>query len=154
MNHVLENALIVGALLCVFIIPVIFVARQSRIKRKQKLAALLQAVIDAHGLTLNKSVQIGERLLGWDSSKKIVVLIDGTDKEPQVTSLPSVVSCHVLKTHQNTTLQSIQIQFANLHNQVLHSVCLYQQYKDNEMQLKEIEKQVDEWENWFNAHVK
>jgi hypothetical protein len=154
MSHVLENALIVGALLCVFIVPVIFVARQSRIKRKQKLAALLQAVIDAHVLTLNKYVQIGERLLGWDSSKKIVVLIDGTDKEPQVTSLPSVVSCHVLKTHQNTALQSIQIQFTNLHNQVLHSVWLYQQYKDNEMQLKEIEKQVGEWENWFNAHVK
>jgi ferric iron reductase protein FhuF len=153
MSHLLENALIAGVLLCIFIIPVMLIIRQNRKKRKQRMAALLQTTLDIYRLELEKSGEIGGRFVGWDNTQRTLLLIADSDSQPELIALEKAVRCDVIKDYQSAAVQAILLQFSDSRNQPMYKLSLYHQYKDNEMHLRSIEVQADEWKNWLNARL-
>ncbi|HTD99673.1 MAG TPA: hypothetical protein VK668_10305 [Mucilaginibacter sp.] len=153
MNHTAENALIVGAFLTTILLPVYLVIRQSSKKRKAKLTERLNTVINDHNLSLTRSEQIGNKMIGWDQPNKILVLADNNQPEVEVNDLKQASKCYVLRNMSGNSVRSIFLQIVDPHNKLLCSIPCYEQFVDNEMKLKRVDQQVRDWEQLLNAHL-
>ena len=153
MNHVMENTLIVAVLLFILIVPFIIASARLKRKRKEKLGALLQDVTEKYRLTLSRSEPVGDKIVGWDAATKILICIANVVDEPQYIALKEAVKCRVLRTVNGTSVRSIALLFEGRNGQAVGELSLYRQFTDNEMKLKDIERQARHWEQLLNADM-
>jgi hypothetical protein len=153
MNHTAENALIVGALLVTFVLPIYLVVLQSRKKRNAKLTERLNTVINEQNLSLTRSEQIGRKMIGWDHQNKVLLFADSNQQEVELNDLKKASKCYVLKNMNGSAVRSIFLQIVDPHNKLVCSIPCYEQFVDNEMKLKRVDQQAKDWEQLLNAHL-
>jgi hypothetical protein len=151
MNHITENALIAGTLLAVFVIPAVIITRRSKQKRIKALNQRLQIVLNERGLSLTSSQLLGNKIIGWAQSAK--TLIFGTHDKMIISDLTAAVKFYVIKSMNGTSVKSIILQIANQNNQSVCAIPFYEQFLDNEMNVKELEVQAKSWETMLNSHL-
>jgi hypothetical protein len=148
MNHVTENALIAGTLLAIFIIPVVIITRRSKQKRIAALNQQLQSIANDNNLSLTRSELIGNKIIGWAQAGK--ALLFGSGDSIVLNDLNAATRCYVMKSMNGTAVKSIILQITDAANRQLCSLYFYQQFADNELQLKQLENQAKDWELLLN----
>lgn len=153
MTHILENSLIAGGLVTLFGVPFYIIARRAKQKQQRLLKdRLLQKAADL-SLELTKYETLSSKIIGWARSSKILLMTNVSQPEVEVYNLTKAVRAYVLKTMNGTSVRSISLQIADAQNRVLDSLPFYQQFQDNEMKLKQFEKQAKDWETLLNAYL-
>jgi hypothetical protein len=152
MNEVSENALIVGTLLLALAIPVYIITKQSKKRRVAKLNERLQSAIHTNQLNLTRSELIGNKIIGWDQSSKMLLLADHADHGMALNDLNLASRSYVLKSMNGSAVKSIILQVVDSGNKHLCSVPFYQQFIDNELKLKKLDQQAKDWEQLLNSH--
>lgn len=149
----MENALIAGGLLTLFVLPVYLFARRSQQKRKALLADKLHLTLTRLNLELTRSEYIGTKMLAWDQPNRTLLYADQNQPEVVVHDLRQAVRSYMIKSMNGTSVRSIILQIANPQGKLLCSIPFFQQFSDNEMKLKLYEKQAREWEQLLNTHL-
>ena len=153
MNHAMENALIVGALLITFALPIYIITKQSTKKRRAQLMERLNAIISERNLSLTRSEQIGAKMIGWDQQNKILLFAHQNQADITVNDLKKASKCYVLKNMSGSSVRSIFLQIVDPNNNLVCSIPCYEQFVDNEMKLKRVDQQTKDWELLLNSHL-
>jgi hypothetical protein len=153
MTHILENSLIAGGLVALFSVPFYIITKRAKQKQLTLLKdRLLHKAADL-SLDLTRYEPVSNKIIGWARPSKILLLADLAQSEVVVYNLTKAVRTYVLKTMNGTSVRSISLQIADAQNRVLDSLPFYQQFQDNEMKLKQFEKQAKDWETLLNAYL-
>jgi hypothetical protein len=126
--------------------------RHARQKRLTNLNNRLNEVVEANDLDLSLSEIIGDKILGWDHNRKVMVVVSNDIKDAAVTNLNQASRSYVLKNMNGTSVKSISLQITDPGNKLLYSIPFYKQFADNEMKVKKLEEQAKEWELLLNNH--
>ncbi|WP_183561474.1 hypothetical protein [Mucilaginibacter sp. SP1R1] len=152
MNHVSENALIVGTLLLIFIVPVYIISRQSKKRRKAKLNERLLTAIQDRQLSLTRSELIGNKIIGWDQSNKMLLFTAHDSQSMNVNDLKAASRSYVIKNMNGSAVKSVKLQVVDPNNMLLCSIPFYEQFMDNELKIKQLDEQAKGWEQLLNSH--
>lgn len=153
MTHILENSLIAGGLVTLFSVPFYIIAKRSKQKQQKLLEdRLLRKAADL-SLELTRYESLSNKIIGWAKPSKILLLSHLSQSEVEVYNLTKAVRTYVLKTMNGTSVRSISLQIADAQNRVLDTLPFYQQFQDNEMKLKQFEKQAKDWETLLNSYL-
>lgn len=153
MTHALENALIAGGLISLFITPIYLAARRAHGKRVTLLNEKLQAALSQHNLSLTRSEHVGGKIIGWDQPNQTLIYADLTNPETLIYDLKQATKSYVLKSMNGSSVRSVLLQIADPKGKLISSLSFYQQFQDNEMKLNHFEKQARDWEQLLNAHL-
>jgi hypothetical protein len=153
MTHTIENALIAGGLLTLFIVPIYVVARRAQNKRAALLNQKLQGALTQHNLNLTRSEHLGRKMLGWDQQNQKLVYTDHEHPEAVIYDLQTATKSYVLKSMNGTSVKSITLQVTDLKQKLVCSLPFYHQFMDNEMKLNQFESQAKDWEQLLNSHL-
>jgi hypothetical protein len=153
MTHIVENSLVAGGLIALFSIPFYIVIKRSKQKQLDVLKNKLFDKASALSIDLTRYEPLSDKIIGWAKPNKLLLLADVTEPEATVYNLAKANKTYVRKTMNGTAVGSIALQIADAQNKVLDSIPLYRQFQDNEMKLKEIEKQAKDWEMLLNSYL-
>jgi cbb3-type cytochrome oxidase subunit 3 len=153
MNHTMQSALIVSALLLLFIIPVYFIFRRDQKTRKAQLNERLNAAILSNHLSLTRAEFVGNKMIGWDQQNKMMLFTQQNDTEVTLNDLSSASGSYILKSMNGSSVRSVILQIVDSRNALVCSIPFYQQFSDNEMKLKIFEQQAKDWEQLLNSHL-
>lgn len=153
MTHILENSLIAGGLVTLFSVPFYIIAKRSKQKQRTLLKDRLLHKAAELSLELTRQEPVHNKIIGWAAPSKILLLADLVQPEVAVYNLTKAVRTYVLKTMNGTSVRSISLQIADAQNKVLDTLPFYQQFQDNEMKLKQFEKQAKDWETLLNGYL-
>jgi len=150
MNHIAENALIAGALLSVFILPVAILTRRSKQKRLDGLHQNLQTIASERKMALTRREFLDNRIIGWSESAN--TLFQVSPEGFTINDLDKASRCYVLKNINGNAVKSVLLQIVDPANKPLYSISFYQQFLDNEQKLKQLEAQARDWEQMLTKH--
>lgn len=153
MTHILENSLIAGGVMALFGVPLYIIIKRSKQKQLALLRNRLFNKASALSLDLTRYEQVSDRIIGWAKPGRLLLLADLNQSETIVYNLAKATKTYVRKTMNGTSVGSIALQIADAQNKVIDSVTFYRQFEDNEMKIKQIEKQAKDWETLLNSYL-
>lgn len=153
MNHTLENALVTGAILATFVLPVIMIAQQAKRRRRTALITTLELAARKQALQLTRFDLLDNKIIGWDQELQTVLFCYATDQKPTVIDLSHIAKCHAIIKTNGSAIRSITLQFQDRDNKSLYRLPFYEQFIDNEMHLKKTQRCCKEWEQLINANL-
>jgi len=153
MNHVLENAIIVGILLAVILIPVFIVVIYSRKAKKKKISDELLKAEQELKINFHHIDHLDSSVIAMDQDKKVIIQMDFENYNRCLIDLKNVVSCTIeeKKEKKATLLLYLVLRYSD--QQVPRSIVLYRQYIDKELHLKSLRKIASQWEVMINRTI-
>lgn len=153
MNHVLENAIIVGILLAVILIPVSLVVIYSRKAKKKKIGEELLKAEKELKVNFHHIDHLDSSVIAMDQDKKVIIQMDFENYSRCLINLKNVVSCTIeeKKDKKATLLLYLVLRYSD--QQVPRSIVLYRQYIDKELHLKNLRKIASQWEVMINRTI-
>jgi len=153
MNHVLENAIIVGILLAVILIPVSIVIIHSRKAKKKKIGDELLKAEKELKVNFHHIDHLDSSVIAMDQDKKVIIQMDFENYNRCLIDLKNVVSCTIeeKKDKKATLLLYLVLRYSD--QQVPRSIVLYRQYIDKELHLKNLRKIASQWKVMINRAI-
>lgn len=151
MNPILENTLIAAVLLIILILPFTIASRRLKRQRKEKMNAILIDFVQKHHLTLTRSANIGNQIIGWDAQAKSLLCVSNVTDPPQYIDLKNATNCRIDQTMNKASVRSIALLFEDRRGRILAELFVYRQFNDSEMMLKNTEQQAAWWATLLNA---
>ena len=153
MNHVLENAIIVGILLAVILIPVSIVIIYSRKAKKKKISDELLKAEKELKVNFHHIDHLDSSVIAMDQDKKVIIQMDFENYNRCLMDLKNVISCTIeeKKDKKATLLLYLVLRYSD--QQVPRSIVLYRQYIDKELNLKNLRKIASQWEVMINRAI-
>ena len=146
MTHTIENALITAILCIIIFIPVYLAVRNNRLKKTKKISDELSLIEKDLDLSLQAIEQFDSFVLAIDRAKKIIIKMALKDYSPQLIHLQGVTGCTLVEKKQGKAVNQLQLVLIGKDQQSHHSIVFYQQYVDNEGQLKRNAQIAAQWE--------
>ena len=153
MNHVVENAIIVGILLAVILIPVSIVIIYSRKAKKKKISDELLKAEKELKVNFHHIDHLDSSVIAMDQDKKVIIQMDFENYNRCLMDLKNVISCTIeeKKDKKATLLLYLVLRYSD--QQVPRSIVLYRQYIDKELHLKNLRKIASQWEVMINRVI-
>lgn len=152
-NHILENSLIVAALLTIILTPVIWAVIHSRRLKRQRISSEIIKAEKDYQAQFHHIDHLDSSVIALDENKKVILQMDVKDYTNQLIDLKNVASCAVEEKKQKNNIQLLQLVLRNSGQQALHHIVLYKQYIDNEGHLKKRVKTAAQWEVLINRAI-
>lgn len=154
MNHVLENSLILAALLIIILIPILWTVKRSRKLKKEKINNELAMAEDSLQASFQHIDHLDSFVLAMDRDKKLIVQMDLMEYKNQLIDLTDVGSCTLEEKKQGNVTQLLQLVLRNKSRQILHHIIFYKQYIDNDWHLKRSTKTAAQWNFLINNIIR
>ncbi|MEO6633516.1 MAG: hypothetical protein ABIN13_17385 [Mucilaginibacter sp.] len=135
MEHTVENALIIGALLSIITIPFFVITQKPKRQRKIALAARLADLADKTNCQITQSDLLETKAIGLDENSQTILFIDTNEENNLIIDLTEIANCNLLKKTDSSGTNSIRLHIKDKNERLLHIVSLYKRFADNESHL-------------------
>jgi len=153
MNHVLENAIIVGILLAVILIPIFLVVIYSRKAKKKKIGEELLKAEKELKVNFHHIDHLDSSVIAMDQDKKVIIQMDFENYSRCLIDLKNVADCTIEEKKDKKTTLLLYLVLRYSDQQVPRSIVLYRQYIDKELHLKNLRKIASQWEVMINRTI-
>lgn len=151
MNHTLK-----GVSMLAVLFTVVLIALSRRYKRRityRRLQAALELAILEKGLSLTRCEMVGTRLVAWDHTSQLLLIVEGGDTAPLMIDLKTADKCFLIKKTDVQAVKTIRLLFVTKDNRKVYDLVLYQQYQDRAGSERQIEAQGQDWKELLNSHL-
>ncbi|MBB5397609.1 hypothetical protein [Mucilaginibacter sp. AK015] len=153
MKQIIENSLVVSALLALTVLPFIAINRRIKKKKEAEMIDRLKEAARIHGRNLSRYGMINSILLGWDEENRVLLVAAEEDTPVQI-SLDEVSRCYTLKKMNGRDVRSVSLELLDGRGRAIYSIPFYRQFADSEITLNKALKYSGEWESLITGSIK
>ncbi len=146
MNHTLQNAMVLGILFSIVIIPILIISTLAKRKRKQKMKLRLLELSEKYHMAVSQSDFLHAKLIALDDQKKCLLYFDNLSENPPLfIELKEVIKIDIDKKITGEQVKSVKLSLQNKKSDII-LVTFYEFPHDNESHLKHLIAKATEWQ--------